>query len=167
MERFGLRLGAIRRRLPYAKVWLLAGPLCGVTAYLLGALVLTPITEHFLPQATSGQCESVRDSFGALPLIGLPIICLAAPFVEESLFRGVVFGGLLPRVGTAGAVIISGLVFGLFHFIALLFVALAVFGMMLALLARYSGSLWPGIAAHATFNAIGFYFIFFGSAGCV
>ncbi len=83
----------------------------------------------------------------------LVFLAVGAPLVEELFFRGLVLRGLLGRLPVPLAIVVSALAFALAHFEALQFAGLAVFGVVLGLLAWRTGRLGPGIAAHAAFNA--------------
>lgn len=79
---------------------------------------------------------------------------VAVPIAEEIAFRGLLFGWLRGRVGVTAGVVISALVFASIHAIPPLIPALAAQGVVLALVYQKSGSLWPPIVLHATFNTI-------------
>ena len=88
----------------------------------------------------------------ALPsmLLALLASALMTPVVEEITMRGLVLRGLLAR-GRVFALLASSVLFALFHpppTMAFVFAA----GVVLAGLALRSGSLWPCIIAHATYN---------------
>jgi membrane protease YdiL (CAAX protease family) len=82
------------------------------------------------------------------------LITTWGPFAEELFYRGLgvkvlgVFGG-------AGAIAISALAFGLAHGLLVALPALVFFGLGLAWVRHRTGSVWPGFAAHALYNAIG------------
>ena len=76
------------------------------------------------------------------------------PVTEEIFFRGFVFAGLTPRLGVPRAIIVSGLVFSAFHLSIGVLLPIFVTGMLLAWVYHRTGSLWPGIAAHAGQNAL-------------
>ena len=76
------------------------------------------------------------------------------PVTEEIFFRGFVFAGLTPRLGVPRAIIVSGLVFSAFHLSIGVLLLIFVTGILLAWLYHRTGSLWPGIAAHAGQNAL-------------
>ncbi|MFN2468801.1 MAG: lysostaphin resistance A-like protein [Gaiellaceae bacterium] len=80
-------------------------------------------------------------------------IAVVAPIVEELLFRGVGFS-LLERFGSAAAILGVGLAFGLWHGLVYALPVLAAFGAGLAYLRSRTGSVYPCIALHGTFNAI-------------
>ena len=92
------------------------------------------------------------------------IVILLAPFVEEVLFRGLVFGNLKGKSRAAGY-LVSCLLFALLHVwqfalvnqditYFLLMVQYLVPGLVLAWTYEHSGTLWTAIALHAAANAL-------------
>jgi membrane protease YdiL (CAAX protease family)/uncharacterized RDD family membrane protein YckC len=90
----------------------------------------------------------------AIPVVVL--IAVLAPIAEEIFFRGMLFGGLRKRLSTFPAAAISALVFGALHATTGITAVppLIVFGFVLALLYERTGSLVPGMIAHALNNAL-------------
>lgn len=84
----------------------------------------------------------------------LLFLAIGAPVVEELFFRGLLLRSLTALTNPAVAIVISGLLFGLAHFEALQFAGLAVFGMVLGVLAWRLRRLGPSIAAHMSFNTV-------------
>lgn len=88
------------------------------------------------------------------------VIALAlAPFLEELLFRGVLFAGLSASWGRVPAAGVTTLAFVALHATELLFYWAAGFGIVaLATLALWLrlrfGALGPAVAAHLTYNAV-------------
>jgi len=83
-------------------------------------------------------------------------ICIGAPLAEELLFRGAWFSRLEPRLGTWPTILLTGLSFGVVHLGSPWTVPLlAVLGIGLGWLRARSGSVWPGVLAHALNNAAG------------
>jgi membrane protease YdiL (CAAX protease family) len=77
---------------------------------------------------------------------------------EEFLFRGYIFTALRSW-GTLAAAIVTGLLFGGVHATsapAADLLPLAALGFGLCMLYRYTGSLYPGMAAHSLNNSIAF-----------
>ena len=91
---------------------------------------------------------------GAGIVLSLEALVLATPLAEEVFFRGFVFAGLLPRLGPGPAILLSSLVFSAFHFDTGVLIPIFVTGAAFAWLYRRTGSLWPGIAAHAAQNTL-------------
>ncbi len=92
-------------------------------------------------------------------MLSAALTCVVAPICEEFLFRGYVFTALRGWCGTWPAAAITGAVFGLVHFgsaPALDLVPLAGLGFGLCVLYRYTGSLYPCIAAHSLNNSLAF-----------
>lgn len=94
-----------------------------------------------------------------LVLLGAFVI-VGSPVVEELFFRGLLLRSLDRRLASLGARLgpalsigISAVAFGLAHNEALQFFGLAVFGVLLGVLATWTRRLGPGIVAHAAFNA--------------
>ena len=90
----------------------------------------------------------------AVPVVLL--IALVAPIAEEIFFRGMLFGGLRRRMSTIPAAGLSALVFGGLHATTGISAVppLIVFGFVLALLYEKTGSVVPGILAHALNNSL-------------
>ncbi len=90
-----------------------------------------------------------------LPLI--VAICfsagVAAPLVEEIVFRGFLYPLLKKYTGLWFALISSSLLFGIIHVSLVPFIPLAIFGAVLILLYEYTRTIWAPIIAHAIFNA--------------
>lgn len=98
------------------------------------------------------------------PHMTLVIVVLLAPFVEEVLFRGLVFGNLKTHSRPA-AYLVSCLLFALLHVwqfavgsrditYFLLMVQYLVPGLVLAWAYEHSGTLWASAALHAAANAL-------------
>jgi membrane protease YdiL (CAAX protease family) len=99
-------------------------------------------------QTDTGSAHTV----GAL-IVLLVFLAVGAPLVEELFFRGLLLRGLAGRLPAPVAVVVTGLLFALAHFEAVQFAGLALFGVVLGVLAWRSGRLGPSVAAHAAFNA--------------
>ena len=80
-------------------------------------------------------------------------LCVLAPFLEEMLFRGIILRGFLTHYSSKKAIILSALLFGLFHLNFYQIPFAFVVGCYLGWLFYNSKSLWPCIFAHAGFNA--------------
>ncbi len=89
-------------------------------------------------------------------------VVVAAAFLEEYLFRGIVLRGFLKNYSPTQAIIWSAVFFGLFHFNPWQFVAAFILGLYMGWLYYRTQSLWPCIAIHALNNLIGYVgFVFF------
>ena len=79
-------------------------------------------------------------------------LTLLAPFYEEIIFRGVFLTWLRPRIPVEWAVLMSGVVFALFHMELVAFPALALLGSILAWSYLISESILVPIGIHALWN---------------
>jgi membrane protease YdiL (CAAX protease family) len=78
-----------------------------------------------------------------------------APLAEETLFRGVFFAALTPRMGAVLASLLTSAIFALLHpQLPLGFLGLFTLGLVFNTLYRLRGSLLPNILAHAINNAV-------------
>jgi membrane protease YdiL (CAAX protease family) len=80
------------------------------------------------------------------------ITCIAAPLVEETLFRGLLLEALRPR-GRGLAIVGSALAFAIWHFIPSALIYYGVLGAGLAAIYLWRG-LAASMAAHAGFNGV-------------
>lgn len=80
---------------------------------------------------------------------------LAAAFLEEYVFRGIILADALARFGAIAAVLISSALFSVYHLSLFQAAPTFVLGLGLGFLYVRSGSLWSPAIAHLTFNLIG------------
>jgi uncharacterized protein len=128
-----------------------------VANYIGLAGPINAVSEHFAPDSLKDALDIThlleQLSASELWLFGSAAV-LAAPFCEEFLFRGVLQQGLARGSRRSlEAVFLSGLIFALFHMNPVSFLALFELGIFFGLLYQRTGSLVPGIVAHATQNA--------------
>jgi len=124
----------------------------GLTLALIPILQLDPQAEN---QQLLTDLKDDRDVATVILFVMGAVIF--APVVEELLFRGVLLRGLLRRVEPATAVLASGVIFALVHYVGdpntLPFLpALAGLGAFLAVVTIRSGDLSLAIFIHAGFN---------------
>jgi len=94
------------------------------------------------------------DSSRAAPFVAFfLVVTLLAPVVEELTYRGLGITVLEPW-GAALAVVVTGLLFGAAHGLIVGLPILAFFGVVLGWLRVRTGSVFPGMLLHATFNGI-------------
>ncbi len=121
---------------------------------LLGFLNnLFPVPDY-LTEMQDMQYEMIENfltSEGAL-LTGLFHIALVPAVCEEVMFRGYVLRAFEKQWGVWSAILVSGVIFGLFHLQLSNLLPLAALGILLALVTWLSGSLVPAMAAHFVNN---------------
>ena len=118
---------------------------------LLGAEVLVP------PDVPR---EIILDGLGVV--LTFEALAVWTPLTEEVFFRGFVMAGLVYRWGIVGAAIGSSLIFSIFHLHPGVLLPIFFTGLLLAVLYRTTGSLWPPVIAHAGQNAVALVAIIYG-----
>ena len=143
--------------------WTGLGPL--VVGFLLGTLnffaLVAPLQlmmQSIFPESWVQTFDGSRLFEGLAPWeLWLVIggVTLAAPFCEEYFFRGVLQQGLARRRGAqARALVITSIIFSLFHLDPVGFVGRLELGLLFGLLYLRTGSLWAPIGAHMANNAV-------------
>lgn len=87
-------------------------------------------------------------------ILNLLLAGVFAPLVEETLFRGVIFGGLQAYFGKWTAAVISAGIFSALHFQVYGFFPRFVLGMILVYLYDKYKSLYPSVGLHALNNIV-------------
>ena len=124
---------------------------------IVALVVIVAATAALSPFLDAGDEQGLVpddwDSSRAAPfLANAAVVTLAAPFVEELLYRGLGFGLLRQFAGPWPAIIITGVAFGLAHGLVLGLPVLSIFGITLGWLRFKTGSVIPGMIVHALFN---------------
>jgi membrane protease YdiL (CAAX protease family) len=135
-----------------------------VVAFALAFLITTGVQSLLEEPLRNPQLDIIAPdgfSWSGL-LITLAFVGAIVPFAEELFFRGLVYGWLRARMpvwpaailsGLGFGAILSGLGFGALHGIWWLIPALALLGIMLALIYERSGSIWSAVITHGLFNS--------------
>lgn len=133
------------------------GALGGLALGLLGwlglSLPMSWLTDLFVPgQAEAAEQFSAALTLGEQPLVVLLLSAALLPAIAEELaFRGVVYRLL---GGTRAAVLGQAALFGLVHGSVYRLLPTFALGLALGALRRRTGSVWPGVLAHALTNGI-------------
>lgn len=122
----------------------------------VSALVLLPTGGG---AASDGGQDAVADlTLGGRPLavLGLLLVAVLVPVVEELLFRGVLLPALRAPLTVVPGVLLCGLVFALVHLLPPALPYLLVAGVALAAMAEWYRSVLPGMVLHGVNNALVF-----------
>jgi membrane protease YdiL (CAAX protease family) len=144
------RLGAIgMHRIP-AATWA-SSTLAGFGAAIGAGLILLT-----LPQGESPMTELLDPSAGILRVTAVALI---APWAEEMLFRGVLYGAIERVRGGLAAVAVSTLVFSLMHFAQHAgnlgpWLVVSFTGLVLSLVRWRTGSVLASTVAHLAYNGL-------------
>jgi membrane protease YdiL (CAAX protease family) len=127
-----------------------------LVAWLVALIAGGLLTEALMPlfgQPQSNTVALLGQSFDPLFVIVIvPTVCLLAPFCEELLFRGVLFGWLARHVPLPVSVVITAAIFAGAHLLPTLFPILFVFGLATTLIRASTNSTLNSFAMHATQN---------------
>ena len=152
-----LKLDLIKLGMPKFLVkaeWILTAiilPVAVVSVYIIGfdgALVSSNMTGN-----------QIFDTLSA----GIFFTGIAAGFVEEMVFRGVILNLLKERWNTVAAVLVPSVIFGFLHVLGmdftiesslLVIAAGSLVGIMFSLIALRSGSVWNSAVVHAIWNIV-------------
>jgi CAAX protease family protein len=150
---FGLRPTPVRRAV--VAIALL------IVAFLLFTTVWVMVLEALGIHIESEKLLEKLGANGSAVLLGLSALLTTAiaPVCEELLFRGYIFAALSKWRGWLPAAAVTGLMFGGVHAGSAPvedLVPLAALGFLLCALYRYTGSLYPCIAAHSLNNSFAF-----------
>jgi uncharacterized protein len=87
-------------------------------------------------------------------VVMLLLVGVVVPFVEEVVFRGLIFGWLRKYLRFLYAAPLSAIFFAAVHTLPALIPPLAMMGLVLAAVYERSGSLWPAVIVHGVFNSL-------------
>ena len=169
---WGITIGQYLSYLPVLAVLLIGVPWASrlrgfdrttVFAGLIGAVAMYAVTiglanvqytfTHQKPEeAAITLFTSTHDP--ALIVLFTFLATIAAPFMEEFVYRGFLFNALLRYAPVWIAALVSGLLFGISHGSLSAFLPLAASGVVLAYVYQRSGSLTASMISHALFNLI-------------
>lgn len=155
---------------PYDKKWLLLVPVAGFTA-AVGFNHVVPFVMEAVQSAVnaigrswfgkSGLVDffSTYDNLSKVIYSGGIVVqivatAVAAPVVEELLFRGLIFKRLRSSIKFVPAAILSSLMFGIIHANALQFVYAFILGLFMAYIYEQFKTVWAPVLFHAGANLI-------------
>lgn len=77
---------------------------------------------------------------------------ILAPIAEELVFRGLIFRRMRDEIKPVTAIVLSSLVFGLYHGNMVQFIYASLLGALLAIIYHRTGTLWTAVLAHMAAN---------------
>jgi uncharacterized protein len=149
LRRMGMGLRELVGRGAAAAEWrymLKYMPAVMIASFGLGILSLL-LLFHLAPEAMQGQLREMSRTYRGAGFVVLALVL--APVVEEILFRGMLFPLLALRWGAAAGMVVSALVFGLYHLNVL---GASVFGLVATVLYMRTSSLLVPMGAHFVNN---------------
>lgn len=157
-------LGASTRRFLDDPARTLKTAAAGIVAYYGLCGLAARLGRIFADRSGNLNDSAISARTGSAPHMTLLILVFLAPFVEETLFRGLVFGGLREKSRLL-AYAVSCALFALVHVwqfavanrdlsYFLLMVQYLIPGLVLAWAYDHAGTLWASIGLHAGVNAL-------------
>ena len=134
---------------------------------VVGLAALMPITwwlgsinsklplPEWLEQLEQSQMDMIEQVIGQdIGLVFLLFMMAVTPAIcEEIMFRGYIQRQFERSIGVVGAIVITGIIFGLYHLRLTQALPLALIGVYLSYLTWRTGSLWPAVIVHFANNA--------------
>jgi|LauGreDrversion4_2_1035121.scaffolds.fasta_scaffold239698_1 membrane protease YdiL (CAAX protease family) len=137
----------------------------GIALGLLGQFVIAPLVnlpltrlfpDSFDTEEIERRARELTDSAtGAWVIALVLIVVVAAPVVEELMYRGLLQQGLSNSLGATKAWLIAAAVFAAIHLQPIEFPGLFAFALLLGWIHRRTGRLGMCIVTHMSFNACG------------
>ena len=145
------------------------GPLTWLAAIASQSMLAAVVLIFDIPLSSNIEGTGDFDADRAYLIATLVAAVIAAPIVEEIVFRGLVLRGFLSRMGPVLAIGLQGVLFGVAHVdpvrgtgnIGLALVLSAV-GITFGASAYFAHRLGPAVIAHAIFNAVVFAIVLTG-----
>ncbi len=153
------RLAAIGWRFRWSDLgW---GPLTWLAAIATQSVMAAVILAFDIPLSSNVESVGELDADRAYLIATAATAVIAAPIIEEFVFRGLVLRGFLSRMGPVLAILLQGVLFGVAHVdpvrgagnVGLALVLTGV-GVAFGASAYFTRRLGPTVIAHAIFNGI-------------
>ncbi|TGY90338.1 CPBP family intramembrane metalloprotease [Marinicauda algicola] len=142
---------------PAPPLWLVAGSAIGLAFVPAGLLIVKAVIAVMPAWAGfTGAAFAFADPASLWVSAAYLLMTIAiTPFAEEVFFRGFLFQWMTGHRPVWLAALMSSAMFGAMHILPPQAINAALLALVLVWLLRASGSLWPGILAHAVNNAAG------------
>ncbi|MEM7133707.1 MAG: type II CAAX endopeptidase family protein [Chloroflexota bacterium] len=149
--------------IPFSRRWFYAGTFLSIV-FVVGRTLLLEQLPNVFPALEWG-IDLLNDSLSfdtaaAAIYTGVGLV-IVAPLWEELFFRGFIHNAIRNRMGMWGGILVSSLLFGLYHMVPLQIVGAFLLGLPLAWAYEKTGSLWLIIYMHALNNLLAFLYAYF------
>ena len=152
-----LSFGRIERRMVWPAVGM--SVLVAVANLFVSFFVISMLDIYFFMEESESLNKSDPNLF--LGIAGILHSCIIVPIVEEIGFRGIFLAGLLKsRCRPWLAILITAIVFALFHMSLVKIISTFGFGIIIGWLYWRTGSIIPGIIIHIVNNSLCIVFAF-------
>lgn len=121
---------------------------------MLGLAFLLDSLNYVMPEPSADIKAAMEILAGGPIFVSLLCTAVFAPFFEEWLFRGIVLRGLLRKLKPVWAILLSAVVFGLFHMNLWQAIPAALMGLLLGYVYWKTGSLKLTMLMHCANNTL-------------
>lgn len=133
--------------------WLAIAAVIGIFAFGL-SFVVEGVYFHFITEVNTQADFQAAAKGGLVSLLVLLVAgALLTPFGEEVVFRGVI-ATALNRHGAWAGVLGSAVIFAAAHGPSVIFFDALMVGILIGILYRKTGSLWPALIIHVVYNGL-------------
>ena len=143
--------------------WKTLGLGCGLLLGAYAIIIVHNALLYFLGVDTQGA--KIAKMFAELnsPFWFAIVAAVAAPFVEETFFRGFLFQGFREHYGWKVGMVLSSAIFAAAHLDLVVLIPTFILGNVLAYVYHRSNSVWPGIVLHFLVNSFGLCGVYFAT----
>ena len=145
--------------IPFRTDHLKAAPYIVAATVALLAGIVSPLGS-LIPMPESIQ-KAFAEVVGQTGFSAFLLMVVAAPLIEETIFRGIMLDGLLKRYSPTVAILISSVLFGLVHLNPWQFITGLIIGGFSGWIYYRSGRLFYSVICHAAANLSGFVLRYF------
>lgn len=135
----------------------------GFIVFMIVASFALLVMQAIMPTIDWNQAQDVGFSgmYSQLDFI-LAFVCLViiAPFAEEMVFRGWLYGKMRCKMSAIPAILLVSLLFGIVHGQWNVGVVVFVMSIAMCTMRELTGTIWGGMLIHVLKNAIAFYALF-------
>lgn len=124
-----------------------------ISVYFFAVLIVEVMT-LLCPDVVKQFEETMNMSFGGSPVLGTIAVVVLAPIGEECLMRGVIRKWLQKYFSVLAVILISGVLFGVFHMNIVQGIYVIPMGILFAYIACRTDSVWLAIFAHFVNNGL-------------
>lgn len=125
---------------------------CGT---MLIGIILTSFVSMLLPtEAEMVSSGLMNELMSDNELLTFAVVALTPAVCEEMLFRGFLFSAFRGRYKIVVSVLLTAVIFGVYHMSIVRFFTTALLGAALAVIVYYSDSIFPAMVMHAINNGI-------------
>lgn len=124
-----------------------------ISVYFFAVLIVEVMT-LLCPDVVKQFEETMNMSFGGNPVLGTIAVVVLAPIGEECLMRGVIRKWLQKYFSVPAVILISGVLFGVFHMNIVQGIYVIPMGILFAYIACRTDSVWLAIFAHFVNNGL-------------